>query len=343
MNLHVRAPIFSCSGYARVRHLIKELHILGVNIQLTPFNVYDRVNFNHEQLFKTLSKPIDSKINLSVGIPFQFLKKPNMYNIGYTMFEASSIPKLWVDCCNDMDEIWVPTEKNKTTFRLCGVKTPIFVVPYGVDDNLFQHSKSNHSNFVFLAVGTYIDRKGWNVLFSSFISAFKDNKKVKLICKFDKTNPYIDKKNVDNIIVIDEKLDDTDMVNLYQAANCFVLPTRGEGFCLPALEAITCGIPVIITKDSGYGDFLNNNNAWFIKSKGLYPASPKLCSINPVYYNTWFQEPDEQHLTELLCYVVDNKKEYQKKCSVKIDEKFYYRNIAVEVYNRLKYIYETKN
>jgi len=342
MDLHIRGPIFSCSGYARIRHLIIELHRLGVNIQLTPFNIIDRVHFDHIDLLKSLKKPRSAKISLSVGIPFQF-QKQDCYNIGYTMFEASSIPKLWVACCNDMDEIWVPTSSNKTTFEMCGVTVPIHVIPYGVDHNIFYPMKKKHSKFIFLAIGTYIDRKGWDVLFSAFTTAYNNNPKVQLICKFDTSNHYSLSetkvlKDVENIIVIDEKINDEDIIELYRTANCFVLPTRGEAFCLPALEAITCGIPVIITENSGYGDFLNNKNSWFIKSKGLYPASPRLCTINPVYYNTWFQEPDESDLIRLLHHVVEDKKDYHSKCNTVVDKAYFYENIAQVVYSRLKEI-----
>jgi len=344
MNVFIRGPIFSCSGYARVRHLVKELYYLGVNIELTPFNIFDRVKFDHYDLLKNLQKPLKQHdFSISVGIPFQFLKKPNVYNIGYTMFEASTIPKLWVECCNDMDEIWVPTETNKIAFELSGVKVPIIVIPFGFDDNIFNIQTNNHSKFKFLCVGTYIDRKGWDILFKAF-NVFLDNRNVQLICKFDKSNNFAEKEihdliyRFDNIIVIDNNLDDSEMADLYNNVDCFVLPTRGEGFCMTALESIACGKPVIITKDCGYGDYLNDNNAWFIRSRGMYPASNRLCNINPVYHNTWFHEPDVDHLTELLLQVVNNKLEYKKKCNVKVDERFYYKNIAQVVYMRLDQI-----
>jgi glycosyltransferase involved in cell wall biosynthesis len=40
-------------------------------------------------------------------------------------------------------------------------------------------------------------------------------------------------------------VEDRDLPALYSGAACFVTATRYEGFCLPALEAIACGTPVV--------------------------------------------------------------------------------------------------
>ena len=46
-----------------------------------------------------------------------------------------------------------------------------------------------------------------------------------------------------------------------RAADAFALPTRGEGFNLPAAEAMAMGLRVIVTNFSGPTDFANDANA----------------------------------------------------------------------------------
>jgi glycosyltransferase involved in cell wall biosynthesis len=49
---------------------------------------------------------------------------------------------------------------------------------------------------------------------------------------------------------------DEELVRLYQAAEALALPSLVEGFGLPALEAVACGTPAIVTKESPLGEAL---------------------------------------------------------------------------------------
>src|SRR6185503_17726004 len=53
------------------------------------------------------------------------------------------------------------------------------------------------------------------------------------------------------ILFVDEMLTNEEMRGLYEEANAFVLPSRGEGFGRPYLEAIVSGLPTIATRWGG--------------------------------------------------------------------------------------------
>jgi len=44
-----------------------------------------------------------------------------------------------------------------------------------------------------------------------------------------------------------EALDEDGIINLYNCMDVFVLPTAGEGFGIPTIEAMSCGVPVCVT------------------------------------------------------------------------------------------------
>jgi glycosyltransferase involved in cell wall biosynthesis len=343
LDISFRGAIYSCSGYARIRHLLVELSKIGVNVKTYPFNLYDDINFKDIDILRSLEKTslLNNYINLSVGIPLQFFKDPHAkFNIGYTMFETTPIPSNWLSFCNNMDEVWVPSIFCKKSFDISGVKTKLHIVPLGIDENLFYQREYKPQNvFNFLAVGTYIDRKGWDILINAYTAEFKRFEKVKLIIKLDATNNFaVDeiksllKPNSPEILICNSKLNDNEMVSLYNMSHCFVLPTRGEAFCVPALESLALGIPVIITDEGGYRDFIGEDNAWLVKSDSQRISS-RLGKINTYYQKMWFREVGVDDLRKAMREAFENKEEYLKKKenAKKNLEKFYFSNIAKEL------------
>jgi len=83
--------------------------------------------------------------------------------------------------------------------------------------------------------------------------------------KFDRSNPW----NKDRIFVQDLVKDTKqyirlgfiskeDLIALYTIATCFVMPSLYEGFGLPILEAMSCGCPVITTKEASLPEVAGN-------------------------------------------------------------------------------------
>lgn len=107
----------------------------------------------------------------------------------------------------------------------------------------------------------------------------------------------------DDRIIITEQITTIDeMHDFLHDIDCFVFPTRGEGFGLPPLEAMATGLPVIATNWSGPEDFMLPNHS--------YPLEYRLVKLdipcrNPDYrYNGFWAEPNIDHLQALMreCY-----------------------------------------
>ena len=59
-------------------------------------------------------------------------------------------------------------------------------------------------------------------------------------------------------------------MELYQEADLFVLPSRGECFGIATIEAMACGIPVVVTDVGGTADIVEPEGNGYI----VPPADP---------------------------------------------------------------------
>lgn len=127
---------------------------------------------------------------------------------------------------------------------------------------------------VFLHVSSCFPRKGIDVLLAAYAQAFTRADPVKLVIK-GFPNPHNDvadqlarlrtaRADLPDIVFINEDLDHGALLELYHQADAVVLPTRGEGFNLPAAEAIAAGIPLIVTGYGGHLDFCTAEEARFV-------------------------------------------------------------------------------
>ncbi len=88
---------------------------------------------------------------------------------------------------------------------------------------------------------------------------------------------------------------DDDMMRLvYSSLDLYFTTTQGEGWGLPALEAMACGVPVVAPDWSGLGDWARDA-AWLIECTGRAPTAP----INGQVY-TIGGIPDREKTLEAL-------------------------------------------
>ena len=64
-------------------------------------------------------------------------------------------------------------------------------------------------------------------------------------------------------IAISGYLEDRHLLSLMSKCQCFVMPSFGEAWCIPALESMAIGMPVIYTGNTGMDDFCHG---WKVES-----------------------------------------------------------------------------
>jgi glycosyltransferase involved in cell wall biosynthesis len=253
-----------------------------------------------------------------------FARNTAQYRIGYALTEVNGIPEEWVRNANRMDEIWVASSFNQTGFIESGVERPIFVMPSGVDPEVFHPALAAfplRGTFLFLSVFEWSERKAPEVLLRAFNRQFKKSEDVVLFCKimvppwasFDipaaVESLALSERGGRIVIDLGTYLRAEELGSLYRSADCFVLPTRGEGWGLPIYEAMACGLPVIATAWSAPAEYLNDERAYPLRIKGLVPA---LGGQYPYSGYQW-AEPDEEHLGSLMRHVYEHGCEAREK------------------------------
>ena len=104
------------------------------------------------------------------------------------------------------------------------------------------------------------------------------------------------------VVIYNRQISDDSLGSLYRSADCFVLPTRGEGWGLPILEAMACGLPVIATDWSGQTEFFHGGVGYPLRVRRLVAANAKC----PYYLGWRWADPDEEHLIALMRYVYEH-------------------------------------
>lgn len=181
----------------------------------------------------------------------------------FTMYETDKIPDTWPDLINSrFERVIVPCQHNAEVFKRCGITVPIHVVPLGVEPPPLPstYPPVRHSEpFVFLALADRLVRKGYDIAMQAFTRAFGDDENVRLIIKSKVDQHGSELPGMFRAADLDPRIsfwryNADDMSSVYEIADCFVFPSRGEGFGLPPREATVLGIPSIVTPWAGMAD-----------------------------------------------------------------------------------------
>lgn len=253
--------------------------------------------------------------------------------ICWTMFETDRLPEGWAASLNAMDEVWVPSHFNRATFARSGVvESKLHVVPGCIDAKPYAAATPRTlpgSGYTFLSVFQWIERKGWDVLLDAWSRAFRPGDPVRLVLRchpFGKAEPVAAqlekflasrgtrRENLAPIHLLEEFLPDDALPGLFAAADCFVLPSRGEGWGLPYLEAMAAGKPVIGTRWSAQTDFLTPDNSWLLSPRDPVDVSDAACREVPFLdiSHRW-ADPSVDELAKLLRHAFEHPEEGRSK------------------------------
>lgn len=300
--------------------------------------------------FSPLAPPADSAYSspYSTSVPEI---KPALV-IGRSMFETDRIPEDWIENCKTLvDEIWVPSQFNKRTFAAAGIPDEkLVVIPEPIDTFLFDPATAepldlpctSPTAFRFLSVFKWEKRKNWEMLLGAFFEAFSAADDVCLVIRSRQSEDGLaeldeflaqyegDAGDRPEIHFIAPVLPLAKLPSLYRAADAFVLPSHGEGWGLPLIEAMAMALPTIATGWSGNTEFMDADNSFLVPVAEMVESSVE---------GHFWAEPDRAKLVEMMQQVrrdPDAAKAVGKLARQSIVDRFSHERVAEAILARLK-------
>ncbi|MFJ5713994.1 glycosyltransferase [Neobacillus sp. NPDC093127] len=263
--------------------------------------------------------PGDNPVLVIHGTPESFIgfdKEGYHKTIGITLFETDRLPLHWANICNDLDEIWVPTQFNYHTFTESGVdSSKVHVVHYPIESSIYAKAfdpypfSAEVKSFKFLYTLAFDYRKGLDLLIQSYCKEFSSTDNVSLILKIyvpgwisqeniiELLTSYIpDKGNNPHIYFIIENTPREDLLRLYSSCDCYVSTERACGWGMPQMEVMAMGKPVISINWGGVTEYMNEHNSFLIEpEQELEPVHPELQRTRNIHYyeHKWAKVKEE--------------------------------------------------
>ena len=194
----------------------------------------------------------------------------------------------------------------------------IHVVPHGIDPEVFRPDAAARAKirgalgaqnrFLFMSVGAMTWNKGLDVLLAAFARVLESEPDLRLVLKgADALYPSQHllrealaalsaraREAVAGALVYEGRtLSAQGMAHLMAAADCYVAPYRAEGFNMPVLEAMACGVPVLCTEGGPTDEFTEPAFAERIRSR-IVPVPLSDAESGDAL------APDVDHLVQLM-------------------------------------------
>jgi len=267
-------------------------------------------------------------IAITYGNNMKILQPCPGIRIGYTVWESTRLPDDWLKPMEIPHQLWTPSSFCKQVMVNHGFDpNNIRVVPEGINPNIFHPNvtplpgSEKIKGFKFLNVGKYEERKCTPQLIQAFDEEFKNTNDVVLILSchnpfekgFDirKKLDHLKLKCPEKILLIDPVKEHQAIAQLYASCDAFLFPSRAEGWGLPIIEALACGLPTIVTNYSGQTEYLTREMAYLLDYDFEDIKIPFFLSKDG-YYGQWAR-PDMNQFRYYLRYIYENQEEARQK------------------------------
>lgn len=179
------------------------------------------------------------------------------------------------------DQIIVPSEYVKKSFIENGIdEKKLMKIPFGLNISKFTKQKRECEKFKIIFVGGITIRKGIGYLIEAIINLKKIiDVELWLVGSID---PFYSTKNYPDFINFIGHIDKNKLSWYYSQCDIFCHPSLEEGLSSTILEAMSVGLPIICTENSGGAEIINQDSGFIVPAK-----SPEAISqiIKELYFD----------------------------------------------------------
>lgn len=374
----VRAPLLTNSGYGvHSRQIFKwllgkkdiDLTVECLNWGMTPWIIDTEKESGLIGEIMKRSKNIEGKydITFQVQLPDEWNPDLGNYNIGVSaVVETNRCNPAWIENCNKMDEIVVPSKFAKNVLKRSGIVfKKINVIPEWFNEYISNEpvelaALDLQTSFNFLTIAMLtdsapeLDRKNLVNTIKGFCENFKDNKDVGLVIKtcmgrgssFDRKRTIryfsslmksLNKKDFPKIYLVHGNMSHEEIAALYHhpKINCYLSLTRGEGYGLPLVDAAAAGLPIIATNYSGHLEFLKEDSFLPVGYDQIEVPKEKIDNRIFVEGVRWVEPRMQEYFTKM--------NEVYNNCEAYRDKSIMYKDYILKNYssNAIKNLYDS--
>lgn len=211
--------------------------------------------------------------------------KENQIWVAYSTTESSVLHKPLVDILNqNFDAVCVPDKNLVDVYVASGVEIPIFVLPLALDLDFVPKVDVTKETFTFGYSSGFWERKNHLGLVDAFAKAFKNNHNVflKLHGRAGETvaelKRAIKKHKLKNRVeIIEGSLSEEAYFDFLSSLDCYVTPSKAEGFSISVREAMALGLPCVVTNHTAHKTICDSGLVYSvecpIKNKAYYEVT----------------------------------------------------------------------
>ena len=327
MSLHYIHPFKPEQSFTIIaKHHIAYLRRI-TRVQEIPEDTLDNIYWVHEKnilLHPILLLTIGDRADLFPQRQKRLEKLMNVKNKigGFEPCDTDQLSEISVNVLNHMDLVITPSTWGLEAMRNSGVITRVEVLPHGVSQQYFNSptkSLSINLNYVkqlkeshnailvlyFLQHSGY--RKGADVVAKAMKIVQDKMPNVFLVVKRGSIiDPYLGILKQLKTIEVAGHLEEWELVQLYDLCDILIVPSRGGGFELNALEGLARGIPTIVPNGGCFKDYIKY--AIPIKVNGY----TKIFRDNPIHVGMGIN-PSWEDLARKITHVARNLQAYKEK------------------------------